>query len=104
MERKCLKLQPISFFIKNQLVRERREADGPTLYTEKVNLNLTKEVELHDIHFDPIKSLINPAAIQSMKMLAIEAPNPLSMMNKNATNSEPKKRPTKWGAEHEKVF
>ena len=39
-----------------------------------------------------------------MKMLAIEAPNPLSMMNKNATNSEPKKRPTKWGAEHEKVF
>lgn len=63
-----------------------------------------KKVEISDIHFDPIKSLIGNKAITSMPLLAIEGPNPILQVVKPDDPNQPKTRPTKWGEPWEKVF
>lgn len=62
-------------------------------------------MDVHDIHFDPIKSLLASNSLTlNMPMLALTAPNPLTQMTKPTTGNEPKRRLTKWGADHERVF
>jgi len=62
-----------------------------------------KKAEVHDIHFDPIKSLLATKSI-TMPILAITAANPIAEAVKSKSSNKPKKRPTKWGEEWEKVF
>ena len=61
------------------------------------------EVEFGDIHFDPIRSIVNSLPM-SEKRLAITAENPLLSFVKPSNPNEIKKRPTKWGEEWEKIF
>lgn len=56
-----------------------------------------------DIHFDPVKSLLNGLAITA-PLLAITAENPLKNYARPSNPNEVRKRPTKWGEEYEKVF